>query len=309
MAINASGARVRYAYVTEVTPGTTPSTPSFTMFPVTGGNMSATKSASPIKNVYPDRQFRDAPQTMQGAAGSYNIAMAYGQFDDIMQGAMFGTWASNALKDSTTRNFLTFEETEDVGGGSFLYSRYPMGIVDGFGLDMTGGREVTGSFSVWAQKETKATTIITGATYTAAVAKPVLSAGVSFASLSLLSLSSPKVRRVTINIKNSMRARPVVDSLYSIEPGEDMADISGTVEIYVDSNSAMQKALDHATGALSFNLGNTAGSTYTFNMPNIQTLEGKRSNSGPSGDGMVTIPFQALRDSGTSAQLVITRAV
>lgn len=310
MAIIASGVKTRFAYVAEVTPGTTPSSPSFTKFPVTGGNLSATLTEAQIKAIYGDRKYRDRPQTSQGAGGTYNIAMAYGQFDDILASAMYGAWATNVLKDGVTRNFMSFEETEDVGGGNFLYHRFPMGIIDSFSIDVEAEKEVTGSFSVWSQKAvTPATSALASATYAAPAANPVLSAGVSVASLSLVSLSSPLVKKLSLSIKNTIRARKVVDSLYSVEPGDDMAEITGSVDIYTPDSTALQKGLTHATGVLSFNLGNAGGSTYTFNFPNIQVGQPTRVAGGPSGDAMVTLPFQALYDSSSTAQLVITRAV
>lgn len=312
MAIISSGAKRRVAYIAEVTPGTTPATPAFTVLPVTGGNLSASKTTGLIKPVYSDRFHRDAPQSGQGAGGSYDFALAYGQFEDIFLSAMFSSgWSTDVAKDGSTRNFMTFEETEQVASSTFNYHRFLMGIVDSLSLDITSGKEITGNFSVWAQKaSTPATSIIASATYNAPTANPVMSAGVSPASLSLAGLTTPLVRSLKLNLKNNIRSRMVIDSLYSAEPGEGLMEITGSAEIYVDSAAAMTAILAHTGSvACAVTLGNATNKHYTINLPNIQLGDGRRSISGPDSDGMITMPFTALYSSGSGAQMVLTRAV
>ena len=308
MPIVTSGARLRVAYVAETTPGTTPATPAFKQLPVTGGNLTATKVASAVRIINSDRQFRDAPQAAQGATGTYNLAFAETHWDDMLAAALFGAWSTNVVQNGTTRQSFTLEETEDTGGGTFVYSRYPMSFLEQFQLDITAGKEITGSASFWAQKEIKDTAIVVGATYAAPANTPVMSAGVSPILTSILGLTTPKIKSIKLSIKNTLRSRYVVDQLYSFDPGEDLSEITGSVDVYVDSNAAMTAVLSHTLGAINFKIGNASSHRYQFNMPNCVPLDGRRSISGANADGMVTIPFQALWDSVTGAQLIVTRA-
>jgi len=304
----AASAVTRIGYIAESAWGTTPATPAFQVMRVTDAGIRTNKTTKTIQEIAADRNIRDEPQTYQSASAAYKFALSYGSFDDILAAALFGQWSTNVLKNGTTRQSFTFEGTLQLNG-SLSFSRLLGGMIDSLDLDITAESEVTGGFNVMGQKETLATAIISGATYTAANNNPVMSAGVSPAALTVGSLVSPAVHKVSWSLKNSLRARPVVDSLYSLEFGEGLCDVTGALELYFTSNAHYQAVLDHGGGDLTVTIGNSTGNKYTIDCPNIVFLDGARQVGGVNNDVMINIPFRAKYNSGTSNTITITRAV
>lgn len=304
-----SGARTRVAYIAEVTPGTTPATPAFQIIRVTGGGIRTHKTTKAIPEIAQDRNYRSEVNPYQSASVNYGFALHYGAFDDLLAQALFGSWQTNVLKNGTTRNFATFEETYVTGAATLSFSRLTMGFVDSFNLDITAQSEINGSFEIIGQKETLDTAIIASATYTAASAKDVMASGANVASLSVAGLTTPKIKKLTIAVKNSLIQRPVVDSLYSEEFGEGLCDVTGTLEMYYASNAHYQKNLDHGGGALSVVLGSVTSEKYQIDMGNIVFLDGAKSVQGPNGDVMITQPYRAKYYASDAASIKITRAV
>ncbi len=308
MTTPASGARTRVAYIPEVTPGTTPATPTFLNMRVTGAGIRTNKSTKAIAEINPDLNVRDEPQVSQSASAAYNFALNYGSLDDIIANVLGSSWATNAIGNSNGMPTLTFEETLDLNG-ALSFSRLTYGLVNDLSLNVQAGAEISGSFNVVGQKETLATAIISGATYTAANAKAVMAAGLGVGALSIGSLTAPKVKGIKFDIKRNLRQRFVVDSLYVDSFGQALVDVTGTLDLYFASNAHYQAVLDHGGGALAFTLGTVTGEKYTVSMPNIVFLDGARQVGGTTSDVMVSIPFRALFNSGTSNSISITRAV
>lgn len=305
-----SSARLRTAYVAESVPGTTPATPTFLMLRVTQAGLRTEKTTRAVQEIVSDLNLRSEVQTFQKASATYNFALSYASFDDILQYSLYsGAWQTNVITNGTTETTFTIEETADIGGGSFLYDRATNCIIDHLTLDISAQQEVTGSFSVFGMKEVLDTAIISGSTYTAPNNKQVMAAGAGVASLSVLSLATPKVRKVSLDVKNNLRDRPVVDSLYTSSFGRGLTDITGTIDAYFDANTTYQKVLDHGIGALSFTVGTVTAEKYTFSMPQCQFLNGARQVGGTGNDIMISIPFRAVFDTGISGSIRITRAV
>lgn len=309
MALPASSARVRVAYIAEVTPGTTPATPGFNIMRVTGAGIRTNKKTQAIRELRTDANVMAEVQTSQSASAQYQFALSYASFDDIIAAALRSTWTTNVVKNGTSLASFTFEEMGD-NNGSNTFSRLTYGLIDQFSLDIPAEGAITGSFNVVGQKEALATAAISGATYTAANTKTPMAAGLSVASLSLASLSTPKVKRMTLDIKNSLRQRFVVDSLYPDSFGHDLIDVSGTIEMYFPDNTAYQKVLDHGGGALAVTLGQVTSEKYTLSLPTITFLDGARQVGGTNNDVMVNIPFRATgSDNSSNPSIQITRAV
>lgn len=309
MALPASSARVRAAYIAEVTPGTTPSTPAFQIMRVTGAGIRTNKKTAAIRELRTDANVMAEVQQSQHATAAYQFALSYGSFDDIIAAALRSTWSTNVVKNGTTLASFTFEEMGD-NNGTNTYSRLTYGLIDTFSLDVPAEGNITGSFGVIGQKEALATSAIASATYTATNTKTPMASGLSAGSLSVASLSTPKVHRVTLDIKNGVRPRFVIDSLYPDSFGHDLMDVTGTIEVYFVDNTAYQKVLDHGGGSLAVTLGSVTGEKYTISLPTITFLDGARQVGGTSNDVMVSIPFRATgSDNSSNPSIQITRAV
>lgn len=302
-----ASAVTRVARIAEVTWGTTPATPTFKVLRVTDAGIRTNKSTKAVEEIATHRNVMDEVQTFQGASAAYKFALSYGSFDDILSDVLFGTWSTNVLVNGTTRAAATYEEMLQQNGAT-SFSRLTGGMLDSLDLTIAAQSDIVGGFSVKGKKETLDTAIISGATYTAPNAKQVMSSGVSVGSLAIAGLTTPKVKSISLSIKNGLRERPVVDSLYTEEFGESLIQVTGTLELYYFSNAHYQMNLDHGGGDLTFMLGQTTNEKYTFDLPAIVFLDGARQIGGVGNDVMISQPFRAKYD-GTAKSMQITRAV
>lgn len=304
----ATVAKSRVAYVAESAFTTTPSTPTFTEMRRVSGNLGTRKTTVASEEVHLDRRTRAVYQTGQDVAGSYDLEFSYATLDDMLLGVLQSTWSTNVISDGNTQASFTFEETVDIGGGSFAYNRYTGCEINSLTLNIASRAAVKGSVSIMGQQETLDTTIISGATYTTPNTNQIETA-VGISSLSLFSLSpTPKVKSLSLTIDNSLRIRDRVASLYTEEFGSGLCKVTGSLDLYFESNAAYAQSLSHGIGAISFNIGTVTNKKYTISIPNAQITEGARRLGGRNDDVMATIPFEAV-GTASSALITITRNV
>lgn len=305
----ASGSGRRVAYIAEPTFGATPATPTFKTLRITGGGPRTNKTTGTSDEISADRNVRDEFLLGKDTAGAYNFELTYGSLDDILEGVMFGSWATNVLKNGITPKSFTIEETLELGVTD-SFSRFTGCMISSLSLAIAARAVVTGSVNVMAKQETPDTAIVAGATYTAANTNPISTASANVASLTVSGLTTqPKVRSLSLEMNNNLRTRPIVGDIYSQEFGSGRFELKGTLECYFENNELYQAVLDHGTAALTFTVGNTAGSKYTFLVPKLRFANGERRPGGNNDDVMVSIPFTGLLDATEACTLKITRAV
>lgn len=308
MACAASTAFTRVAYVTGVTYGVTPATPTFSVLRRNSGGLGTEKATQKISEINLDNRVRDEIELSQSVSGSYSADLSYGSFDDLIASGLRGSWATNVLTDGNVDPLLTFEETIDNSDGTFAYSEFLGAVVDGMDFGFESMKPVSFKVDMMAQKETLRAAIITGATYTAANAN-VIETGNVVASLAVHGLSPvPSVKTLSLSIKNNYRKVEVLGSKFPtcFIPGE--RDITGNMIAYFKTNALFQRVLDHGAGAISFTFGSVTLKKYTVSIPDAVFLNGSRRLAGMNDEVMVTIPFRA-RGTATVAPVTITRAV
>lgn len=304
----ASGSGRQIAYTAESAYGTVPATPTWKVLRSTGGSLRTNKSTVVSDEIRADRNVSDELQTAQDVTGSYNFELSYGTLDDLLEAALCGTWATNVLKNGTVQRSLSFEERLDMGGGAFSFSRFDGCQVNSLSLSLNARERITGSVDLMGQSEALDTAIVTGATYTAANSKAIQTTSTGVASL-LVGGSAIKIRQMSLQVANNLRTRPLVGSLYTDSLGYGRCDITGSLMAYFESNALYQQALDHGAGAISFTVGSVANEKYAFSLPICRLLNPERAPGGNTDDVMVTIPFRAIFDSASGAEMTITRAV
>ncbi len=303
----ASGSARRIAYVKETVFGTTPATPAFQIMRATGGGPRTNKSTDTSKEIQGDRNVRDEYLLGIDVAGAYDFELTYGTLDALLEGVLFGAWDDDVLKNGVIPSSYTFEEFLEIGATD-SYSRFTGMMASSLSLSINARAAVTGSLNLMGQKETLGTAIIAGATYVDPNDNPVATASANVAALTVAG-GTPKVRSLTMEINNNLRARPVVGSKYSEEFGYGRCEVSGTLECYFESNALYQSVLDHGSGALSFAIGVDTAEKYQFDLGKIIFGNGDRRPGGNDDDVMVSIPFRAVLNDADDATIKITRAV
>lgn len=303
----ASGSGRQIAYTTETVYGTTPATPVWKVLRSTGGALRTNKGTVISDEIRSDRNVIDELMVSQDVTGSYNFEFSYGTLDDLLEAALCGTWATNVLKNGTVQRSLSFEERLDLGG-TYSFSRFDGCQVNSLSLSINSRERITGSVDIMGQQETLDVAIVTGATYTPANTKQIQTSSTGVGSL-MFGGATAKVRQLSLQIANNMRSRPLVGSLYTDSLGYGRSDITGSMQLYFENNTLYQNVLNHGSGALAFTIGSVTNEKYNFSLPVCRFLDGERQPGGNTDDVMVTLPFRAIYDSGSSASMTITRAV
>jgi hypothetical protein len=305
----ASGAGTRVAYVAEATWGTTPATPVFQIMRVTNAGLTTNKTTGTSDELRRDRNVPDEFELGQDVAGNYDFELSYGSLDALIAAALMSSWSTDVIVNGATPASVTFEELLETGATD-NYARFRGGMVNTLSLDIRARQAITGSLGIMARDETLATAIISGATYTAANGNMVATASGSVGALTIGSISpAPKVMRLSLQISNNLRTRPVVGSKYSEVFGLGRCDVTGEMEVYFETADAYQAMLDHDTIAIEATIGVVTGEKYTITIPKAVLTGGRRGPRSNQSDVMLTIPFRAIYDSGIAGSIQIERAV
>jgi hypothetical protein len=301
------GSKSRFAYIAESAFGTTPSTPTFKEIRRTGGSIEPQKQTVRSGQISYIRDIRAELLVGQSVGGNIPFEFNNANFDDFLEAVLGGTWATNVLKTGNTQRWFTFEETIPVGATS-NYHRFLGCAINSLSLDIPMRGLITSSIDLMGkQASAAATSIISGATYTAPNAETPFTSD-KITAITILG-TTPVASRVTLNITNNMRERPSVGSLYTDEHGLGGLDVSGSVEAYYSDNTFLDAIRQHSSGVITFTMGVDANKKYTFNLPAAQIGNGSLPSFGKNDDVMVRFDFTGLYDSSESTSLKVTRLV
>ncbi|MCE6993054.1 phage tail tube protein [Dyadobacter sp. CY323] len=298
--------QTRLSYIAEVTYGVTPATPVFKNARMTGESLAPSIQYVSSNEIRADRNVSDMTRVGQEAGGDINFELSYGSFDDLLEGLMYSTWATNVLKNGVTRKSFTFEKT--LAATVNQYHRYPGSIVNSLSLSMRAKEIVTGSFNIMSKTTTSAQAIIAGATYTAVNANPVINAANNFASLSITGGGTVELMSLSLNMTNNLEQQPVLGAVANrgIRAGQFV--VTGEFEAYFESQELFELYLADTATDLTFALGGTSTLKYTFLVPKIKMTAVQTNADGNNQDVMAKISFQAYYDGTQAAALRITRA-
>tara|TARA_R110002153_G_scaffold147645_3_gene298914 strand:+ start:1299 stop:2210 length:912 start_codon:yes stop_codon:yes gene_type:complete len=297
----ATGSRHNLAYIAETTFGTTPSTPGFQNLRHTGTTLGLSKDAIESEELRDDRQVAHFRHGNKSVSGDVNVELSYGTFDDFIEAALAGTWATDVLKAGVTRRSFTIERHhQDIN----KYLRSTGCSVNTMSLSVAPNSMVTGSFGVIGQDFTAIGTPITGATYAAeTTSRPfdsftgnIKEGGSAIAIITGLELS----------VDNGMEALYVVGQDTTLEPSIGKSSVTGSVTAYFENITLLNKFVNEVDTSLEFTLTANNGKDYTFVMPKVKYNSGNPEVAGP-GAVTISLDFIALYDSTAQTQLKITR--
>ena len=156
------GSRTQLLRIAETVWGTIPAIPNMTKTRFTDVSLDPIMSMIESKEIRSDRMTSDVRGTAQTGEGSIGFELCPGDYDDLIEAAMGGTWATNVLKAGATQHSFSME----VGHLGISQYRLLSGIlVDKFSLSIKPQAIVTGKFDLIGQDFiSSATTAATGTT-------------------------------------------------------------------------------------------------------------------------------------------------
>lgn len=297
--------QTRLAYITEATWGTTPATPAFQNSRFTGEAVNPNIENAVSDEIRADRNIPDLVQVGSDAGGTVDIELSYGSFDDWLESLMYNAWATNVLKNGNIEKSFTLEKTFEAGTTD-QFHRYTGMVANGLTLAMQTNQIVTGSFEFMGKGLSVAQAIITGATYTAVNANPVINAASNFASLTMTGVTGPELTALNINITNNLRGQKVLGSVDNRAIGTGRFEVTGDLTAYFENEEMFDLFLAGTGADLSFQLGGASSKNYVFNLANIKFETGEVVAGGNDQEVMAVMTFRGLFD-GVDNTLEITR--
>ncbi len=299
------------AYIVEVTENTTPTSPGFTIIRATGESLAVDRKFSYGSELNGKRGQKTFALDSQSGSGGFDFEFTYGTLDDFLATALFGAWATNVLTDGTTKQSLTLE-TKFEDGATDVYKRLTGAYVSELTLSMKPGERVTGSMSFMAMGADFKNAALSGATYAAGNTNPVM-VGADVGQLALAGLTFDQIASLELTIRNTLTSQMALGSLTPVGIGTGQIEVTGKVELYVDSTAynVLDAAQSGTATGLTAVVGRTAGSKVKFEIPNLILEAPTADAKSATGDVMASMNFRALQDYSTlSGQVIkVTRGV
>ena len=299
----ANSSQARVAYVAESTVGTTPSTPSFKTLGVTSSSLALTKSALESAEIRSDRQVHDVRHGTRSIAGDVAIEVADNDLDDLLEGLLGSTWSADVLKVGSTRKSFTFEHYFSDAG---QYERFAGCHVNSMSLSVAPDSIVTATLGIVGMTFTDDTSAIAGATYNATSSTIPFDGNTGIGLIEEGGGATALVTAIELTIENGVEPRFVVGSANSLAPKIGQCKVSGTISVYFEDRTILDKFVDETASTLQFTLSDGTN-TLDFLLPNIKYMEGAPNISGED-DIVLSMPFTALYDATEASTITITRA-
>ncbi len=299
----ANGAQHSLHYIAETTYGTTPSTPAFSPLPHTGTTLNVSKDAVESEKLRGDRMVEDFRHGNKTVGGEVTCELEYESFDDLIEAALCGTWATNVLKAGTTRRSFTIQRKfADLATPEF--HTYKGCEINSMALSVSPNAMVGCTFGVVGKDLTLGTAAITGSTFGADAGMVPFDSFTG--SISEGGSSIATVTSVEFTLENGIEPLFSVGSQTTNRPSIGRSRVTGTLTTYFDSKTLYEKFLNETSSSITLTLTDLDGNSYEFDFSNVKYNSGQPD---VSGEGAVTIAmdFVALYDSGDDSQIKITR--
>ena len=296
----ASGGFHGLSIISETTFGVTPSTPEMTQLRHTSCSLVLSKDTFQSNELRSDRQVADVRVGAQKISGDIGLELMYGDYDNLLEGALFGSWNSNVLKAGTTQKSFTIErQFKDIT----QYGVFTGCTVDKFSLDIKPNAIVTGSFSVVGKGASYSGTPLDASPTAASSNSPLDSfTGVMKEGGATVAY----VTGISLSIQNNLSPNYVVGSNQTPFITAGRTNVSGTLSCMFQDLTMLNKFINETETSVEVTLGNGVTKSYTILIPRVRYTGG---DNGVSGEGVITLsmPFMGVYDGTTETSFQITR--
>lgn len=299
----AQGSRSSLALGVEGTFGSAAST--YVNLPIKTHSLDLTKERLQGQDIQSDRMPRVSRHGNRNAAGSIEVDLRKGNYDDLLEAAMLSSFDSNdEMTVGITPKFLTLEDRlEDIG-------QYRL---------FTGMTVSSASFSITPNQMVETTFEMVGKDMTISQSPKTVSASTTnkpfdsyngaiydggVATSNLLGI----VTSLEFSITNSFAPTFVVGDDTTPHLEYQRSIIEGTLSCYFEDLTLVNKFLNETESELQVSVDDPSGTNaYTFYMPRIK-YNGASVPLANQQSRIIELPFEALYDSVEGTQLLLTRS-
>jgi hypothetical protein len=197
------------------------------------------------------------------------------------------------IVNGTTKRSFTFEkEYTDLTN---VFAAFTGMMVDRLGMDISAESIITATFGlVGKDGASKTATLCTGTAQTPDAYDVMAAVDEVYAVLE--NFVSVDVVALTLELTNNLRAMMQVGDVGPVDEGAGKVNVSGTVQMYFQTATIMNKYLDQTASALAFILEDGDGNAYVIDMPQVRYTSGERTAGGENTDIIANMGFSAYRD-------------
>lgn len=302
----AQGSRTRLSIATQTDFDTTATT-GFTALPFTTHSLNLSKERVVGNDIQSDRMPRHDRHGNAQAGGDIVADLRSGEFDVLLESAMFNTFSTNVLKVGTTPKYFTIEDyAADIDQAKLFTGM----AVSSMGVSIAPNQMITTTFSMAGKNMTISAT--EQATVTASAGNSPFdsySGDVKIADVDGISGATAAclLTAVDFTVNNSLSPTFTVGCLgaQSLEYGR--AEVEGTLTAYFEDASLVNRFVNETETAIEVSVADPSGGSMTFLFPRVKINSADTSVDGPT-SRFVNISFVALYDDTETSNLVITRA-
>lgn len=305
---NATAAGYKFAYLAEVTPGTTPSSALKLMRNVGGGGKLTAQSAE--SDEIHLAEVPDVIRTGVDANGVVNGEPSYSALDDIMEAILGGTWTTNVLQAGVVARTFTCEDQYTDAG---VYMPWKYSIWDSLSIGFQQGAKPNFKATyVCAAPPTAGSTSTAGTG--AATAAPTNDIMDPIGSIQLaqeggsgsLLAGAPGVTAFSIDITRPVIKMPQLGTLSLAGAVSERLAVKGSISLYFATKALLDKYLANTQTSLALTVGGASAKKYAFLMSKLRFVDGGVQEVAKSQAVIQTYNYQATYDA-TNSSLKVTR--
>lgn len=286
-------------YVAEVTPGTTPSTPTLVEIPIAGNPTLNVEKDTFQSNRIGNRNVTHFRHGVRRAAGEIPIELAYGDFDALFESLMASTWNTNVLKVGETAKFFTLERRFE---GISEFQPFTGCMMNSFSLTAQPNGMITGSFGVLGFGSMTPASSTVADTSTATAGNDPFD---GFTGTISEGGSSANITAIDLSLTNNAALPYVIGSDTAPAVNLGMFGATGNVTAFFETEALINKFLGETESALTVEFEGITGGDLEFDFSAVK-YGGATITEADEGL-LVQMPFTATYDTSDASSLVITR--
>jgi hypothetical protein len=197
------------------------------------------------------------------------------------------------ITNGTTKRSFTFEK--DYTDLTSTLAVYTGMMIDRLSLDIAAEAIITATFGLMGKDaDSKTSSLVTGTPQPADEYDVMAAVDEVYAVME--NLTSIDVTAITLELTNNLRAMMQVGDVGPVDEGAGKVGVSGTVQMYFETSTIMDKYIDQTATQVAFILEDAAGNAYVVDMPQIRYTSGERVAGGENTDIIANMGFSAYRD-------------
>lgn len=302
--MSAQNSSRQLAFIPEVTYGVTPTgTPQTQLIEFVDFTAELESETLTSNSINASRQVQFARRGNKSAAGDLTVELTPDNFDVFIEAVLGGSWATNVVKNGSTKRSFTFEEGfADIA----QYRTFNGMIINSMSMDVTPDGLIQASFGLVGAGSTAFTATSIDSSPTAVTKKPVFyhEGGTFNEGGSAVAYISGISFEITNNAAGNYALGNT--SYHNVSMGR--IDVTGTVTAYFPDPVLYNKFYNNTASNLSFTLA--AGSpseTLTFSFPDVRYTSGSLQR-GADGPVTVELGFTAIYDTTAATTMSVTRS-